>query len=148
MGENGENAKVEMKRVIQSQEMLDAVLREIDFASKKETKLSSVYCLMEFDGHIEPLYFAQYEDVFLESECWLMETGVREEELEDFVRDTYVPESFDEALQYEKMMVRDGIHYEIINPQNEPFLSFPCTLLGVISETECLDWLLQNRGEN
>ncbi|MBR1854969.1 MAG: hypothetical protein IJ794_17815 [Lachnospiraceae bacterium] len=144
----GENTKTEIKRVITSREMLDAVLREIDFASKKETELSEVYCLMEFEGHVEPLLFSPFRDTFFESDCSLLAFPLREEELEGYVRYWYKKKHAKAALQYEKTMQRGAMHYEINCFQSAPFLTFPCTLLGVISKTECLDWLIQNHGEN
>ena len=114
-----------MKRVITSREMLDAVLREIDFASKEETELSSVYCLMEFDGHVEPLYFSPFRDTFFESDCSLLAFPLREEELEGYVRSMYKKKHAKTALQYEKTMQRGDMHYEINCFQSASFLTFP-----------------------
>ncbi len=127
-----------------NREELYKFLNEFDWNSKKETELSSVYFLIkEDDGYVEPLHFMSFEGAYFESPCDLHEYPMKDEELEDFVRDMYEEDAFEKALEYEKLFQRDGIHYDIDNPQVSPFLKENFELLDVFSETECLNWLLQ-----
>ena len=119
-------------------------LSETDTSNKKETQLSSVYYLIEFNGHIEPLYFMHYEDVYFESPCVLSAYSMSEIELVEYVKDMYEADAFDIALEFEKTMQRGNIHYEIDNPQCSPFLPNEIKILDILSETECLDWLLKH----
>ncbi len=66
-------------------------------------------------------------------------------ELEEYVREIYYPESFKEALTYEKTMKRENKHYEIDCPQCPPFLPEEVEIVDMISESECLDWLLEHQ---
>lgn len=128
--------------VANSKEELNQWLNTIDFKKYQETELSSVYFLIEFDNHIEPLYFMPYEDVFFESPCELHILS-EQPNLEEYVRDMYEM-WYDTALEYEKTMVRDNVHYEIDVPQCTPFLTMPCSIIKIMTESETLDWLLEH----
>lgn len=119
-------------------------LRNIDISSKKETKMSSVYFLVKYgkEGFIEPIYFTSYEGHFFESPCVLNSYNLNESELEEYVHDTYVKEAWEEALIYEKTMMRENIHYEIDCPQTNLFLPNEIEIIDILSESECVDWLL------
>ena len=71
-----------------------------------------------------------------------------EDELRKYVKHIYRPECYDEALEYELRFQKDGIHYEIGNPQCTPFLPEKIKIVSVLSEKECLEWLIKNnKGE-
>ena len=42
-------------------------LDNFDFDSKRDTELSSVYFLMEFNDHVEPIYFMHFRNSWFES---------------------------------------------------------------------------------
>ena len=57
-------------------------------------------------------------------------------------------ESFEKALAYENTMQRENKHYEIDCPQCSPFLPQELEIIDMISESECLDWLLKHEKDN
>ena len=120
-------------------------LNNFDFNSIKDTGLSSVYFLVEFDNHIEPIYFTPFEDVWFGSPCNLHEYSLKENDLFGFVKELYEEDSWAEAYEFEKTMQRDNLHYEIDCPQCTPFLPDEIIVQSVFSEKECLEWLLNQR---
>lgn len=119
-------------------------LSKVDVSEKQETGMSSVYFLVTYNGKTEPLYFMPYEGSYFESVCELHQFEMREDELEQLVKELYLPEAYEKALDFEKTMFIDGIRYEINNPQCVPFLPEVIDDIKPISETECVKWILQN----
>lgn len=129
------------------QELYD-YLDNFDFDSIKDTKLSSVYFLVEFDNHIEPIYFTHFENVWFASPCDLHEYPLDDDKVEEYVDYLYFDESFEYAYEYEKTMQRNGWHYEIDCPQCSPFLPDRIKIIDVFSDSKCLDWLLSHSNNN
>lgn len=125
------------------QELYD-YLNNVDMSHKKETKLSSVYFLIEFDGHTEPIYFMPYKDSWFESPCFASKFQLEDDDLIEFVKELYEEESIGEAYMFEKTMQRNGWHYVIDCTQCIPFLPDKIKIVDILSETECLNWLLKN----
>lgn len=121
-----------------------AYLQAFDWSSKKETRLSSVYFLVTHDDITEPIYFFEYEGSYFESDCQLMSCDMTDEELQSYVEFQYDDDSYHEALEYERMLCRNGKHYEIISSQCMPFLQTIDAIIP-LSETECLDYLLKSK---
>jgi hypothetical protein len=130
---------------INTKQELYSYLDSFDFDSVKDTKLSSVYFLIEFDNHIEPIYFAHFEDVWFASPCDLHKYPLDDDKVEEYVDYLYFDESFEYAYEYEKTMQRNGWHYEIDCPQCSPFLPDRIKIKDVFSDSKCLDWLLDHR---
>lgn len=122
-------------------------LNNFDYDSKRDSELSSVYFLIKNEEYVEPLYFMPFEDVYFESPCELHSCDMTEEELEEYVHEMYQEDSFEQSLEFEKLHLIDGKHYEIDNPQTGPFLKGSFELLDVLSERECLEWILNKRKE-
>ena len=123
------------------QELYD-YLNNFDFDSVKDTKLSSVYFLIEFDEYIEPIYFTRFEDVWFESPCELHKYPLEDDKVQEYVDYFYFGESFEYAYEYEKTMQRNGWHYDIDCPQCSPFLPDRIKIIDVFSDSKCLTWLL------
>lgn len=119
-------------------------LNNFDFDSKKDTDMSSVYFLMEFNDNIKPIYFVPYSDTWFESPCCLHRYKMDDDKLLEYVKELYIPESFEEAYQYEQMFQINGWHYEIENFQCEHFIPEKSKIINVLSEKECLNWLINN----
>lgn len=117
-------------------------LDNFDFDSVKDTKLSSVYFLVEYDNHIEPIYFTHFEDVWFESPCDLHKYPLEDDIVGEYVKDMYLIKSWGDAYEYEKTMQSNGYHYEIDCPQCSPFLPDKIKIVDVFSDEKCLDWLL------
>ena len=130
------------------QELYD-FLRNYDYSQKQDTELSSVYFLIKYKykdndkEFIEPIYFTSFQDVFFPSPCDVHQYPMNDNELDDYVKELYEEEYYEKALEFEKMMQRNNIHYEIDCPQVSPFLPEEVILLDVLSETECLDYILK-----
>ena len=125
---------------INTKQELYSYLDSFDFDSVKDTKLSSVYFLIEFDNHIEPIYFTHFEDVWFASPCDLHKYPLDDDKVEEYVDYLYFDESFEYAYEYEKTMQRNGWHYEIDCPQCPPFLPDRIKIKDVFSDNKCLDW--------
>ena len=126
------------------QELQD-YLNVFDFDSIKDTKLSSVYFLVEFDGHTIPVYFWRWSDVWFASPCVSSSYPFKDDETMEFVKELYNEEEWEDACEYEKSMVRDGWHYEIYCPQCSPFLPDKIRIINIFSDSGCLDWMLEQR---
>lgn len=118
-------------------------LDNFDFDSKRDTELSSVYFLMEFNDHVEPIYFMHFRNSWFESPCDLHRFPLKDDEVTEYVKEMYQTDYLI-AYQHEKIFQKDGWHYDIDNPQCEPFLPDKVKIIDVFSEKECLDWLLEN----
>lgn len=123
-------------------------LNNFDFDSIKDTKLSSVYFLVEFDNHIEPIYFTQFEDVWFASPCDLFKYSLENDKVMEFVKALYYEDSWEDAYEYENTMHKNGWHYEIVCPQCDPFLPDRIRIKNVFSDSKCLDWLLNKENNN
>lgn len=117
-------------------------LDNLNFDSIKDTKLSSVYFLIEFDNHIEPIYFTHFEDVWFASPCDLHKCELENDKIMELVKDLYYEDSWEDAFEYEKTMQRGNWHYQIDCPQCSPFLPDKIKIRDVFSDSKCLDWLL------
>lgn len=117
-------------------------LDNLNFDSIKDTKSSSVYFLIEFDNHIEPIYFTHFENVWFASPCDLRKWELENNKIMEFVKDLYYEDSWEDAFEYEKTMQRDNWHYQIDCPQCSPFLPDKIKIRDVFSDSKCLDWLL------
>lgn len=127
-----------------TREELYNYLNTFDFNSKKDTELSSVYFLMEFDNHVEPIYFLHYEDSWFESPCELHRFPLKDDEVIEYVKEMYQTDDLSKAYEYEKILQKDGWHYDIDVPQCVPFLPNEVKIIKVFSEEECLEWLLKH----
>lgn len=123
-------------------------LDEFDFDSVKDTKLSCVYFLVEFDNHIEPIYFTHIENVWFAAPCELHRYPFKNDEVMEFARETYYEDYWEDAYEYEKTMQRNDWHYEINLPQCAPFLPDKIKIIDIFSDSKCLDWLLDQRRSN
>lgn len=104
------------------------------------------YALITYeDGFIEPIWITKYAnwseegDWFLESPC----------ELHKYGYDINNPKDL-KFIKKNNYLIRDGNVYEIDSPQTPPFLPEILEDLTLISEEECLDWILtkiKNRKE-
>ena len=126
------------------QELYD-YLNKFDFDSVKDTKLSSVYFLVEFNNHIEPIYFTHFENVWFASPCDLHKYPLDDDTVGEYVKELYFVNDWTDAYEYEKTMQRNGWHYEINCPQCSPFLSDKIRIVDVFSDSKCLDWLLNSK---
>ena len=136
-----------MSILINSRKELYKYLNSVDWNSKKETKLGSVYFLIKYNNNIEPIYFFYYEGSYFESPCFIHKTEMSKHELLEYVKNTYIKESWEESLEFENSMHKNGYHYEIDCPQCAPFLPERLEILKIMSEQECLDWYLEDKGE-
>ena len=117
-------------------------LNNFNFDSVKDTKVSSVYFLVEFDEHTEPIYFTYYDGVWFESPCILHWCYLNDKDVMRFVKDIYYESCWYDAYAYEKTMQRNGKHYWIDCPQCTPFLPDIIKIEDVFSDSKCLDWIL------
>ena len=126
------------------QELYD-YLNSFDFDAHKDTPLSSVFFLTEFDGVIEPLYFSPYEDVWFETTCDFFRFPLADDLVMDYVKGTYFEADWALAYAYEALLQKEGWHYEIENFQCAPFLPENIKILKVLTERECFEWLFEHR---
>lgn len=131
--------------MINNRKELYDFLKSQDYNKKKDTSMSSVYFLVEYNDIIEPIYFTPFMDVFFESPCSLYEYDMDVEDIPKYVEEMYEKKHYDEALVYTLSMYRNGKLYEIENFQCEPFLPDKINNIKMISESECLSWLLRNK---
>ena len=120
-------------------------LNNFDFDSVKDTKLSSVYFLVEYDRYREPIYFTPFEDVWFGFPCYCSELILEDDKVMDFVKELYCEDSWEDAYEYEKTMQRNGYHYNIDCPQCPPFLPEKIKIIDVFSDIGYLNWFLNSK---
>lgn len=118
-------------------------LENLDWESKRDHEWSSVYFLITYNGHTEAIYFSNYKGAWLESPCILRGFPLEDNKLREYIEEIYIEKSWNEAYQYESKFQKNNYHYEIDNPQCAPFLPEDIEIVKVMSEKECLEWLIR-----
>jgi hypothetical protein len=111
------------------------------------------YALVTYDNKTEATWFTKYDNCgddghtwFLESPCQLMKYDFEnqsEQDIKDFVLAWYGDECLESDIDYVKSMVRGDYLYEIENFQCSPYLPKEVDDITLITEQECLDYILQ-----
>lgn len=121
-----------------------------------KNNIDSTYALVTYNNKTEPTWFAKYGDEdygdwFLESPCELYRVMEVTEPIDDFAN-KYVEELYeledggtfeDIADKYVKPMIVNGVLYSIENFQCSPYLPSEVDEIKLISEKECLEYLLK-----
>ena len=128
---------------INSRQELYEYLENLDWEFKRDCDWSSVYFLMVYNDHIEAIYFSHYQDSWFESPCVLRGFPLPDNKLREYIEERYIEKSWDEAYKYESVFQKDNYHFEIDNPQCSPFLPEKVEIIKVMSEKECLEWLIK-----
>ena len=121
------------------------------------------YALVTYDGKTEPTWFANMgtsfnqsgdtNDWFLESPCCLYKITDIKTDIDTFTRE-YLDgavcledgESEEEYINnYVLPMIVDNVMYEIENFQCAPYLPELVDDIKLMTERECLEWMLKNR---
>ena len=121
------------------------------------------YALVTYEGKTEPTWFANIgtsfnqsgdtNDWFLESPCCLYKIADVGEDTNTFVKEYMNDvmcleegESKDEYINnYILPMIIDNVMYEIENFQCAPYLPELVDDIKLMTERECLEWMLKNR---
>lgn len=128
---------------LNSRKELYEYLESVDWKSKRDCSWSSVYFLISYDEHTEAIHFMHYEDSWFESPCMLRGFPLDDDKLREYIEEQYIEKSWDEAYKYESVFQKDNYHFEIDNPQCFPFLPEKVEIIKVMSEEECLEWLIK-----
>ena len=132
--------------------------------TKDKTEFNlGVYTLVTYNGRTEATYFSKHffddEPWFLESPCELYKICKVDKSLKELLGsylEEYLeidtdsdPERFidDFIKEYIEPMIIDGYFYDIENFQFEPYLPKEVDNIKIISERECLEWLINNYTE-
>jgi len=110
------------------------------------------YALVTYNNRTEATWFSKHnfrsKDWFLESPCQLYKIAEATESIDGFARD-YVKELLEEDADEEayinehvKPMIVNGVLYEIENFQCSPYLPKEVDELELISEKDCLIYML------
>lgn len=106
-----------------------------------------IYAIVEYDGKIKPIYFSPQiykgERWYLESPCELSMVADGEQQINDYISETYV-EEFDRS-ELDDMII-DGKLYEIDCWQVAPFLPKFVSGIKFISEGDIVRWLIERDG--
>lgn len=110
------------------------------------------YALVFHDNKIEPVWFTKYdfkgEDWFLESPCELYKVmevrDVSDANLIEYLKELLDKDANIEEYinEYVESMIVDGVLYEINNFQCSPYLPEYVDDIKLISERECLEYML------
>lgn len=113
---------------------------------------SGSYALVTYENRTEAIWISKYtnwtegRDWFLESPCELYRFEFKdtsEESIRAYAEELYEPDGTEDAINNIKSMLRDGWLYEIENFQTMPYLPNELDNIELISEIECLDWMLK-----
>lgn len=126
-----------------------------DFLLENNIK-DGTYALVSYNNTIEPTWFTRYDfknkPWFLESPSQLYKIAEVKEDIDTFCK-KYMEdniclesnESEEEYInKYVKPMIVDGWLYEIENFQCSPYLPKEVDDIKLISERECLEYMLNN----
>ena len=154
-----------MKKIsvqINSKNEMDRYLDSLDFDMLKDNKYDCVHFLVKYENDskeiIEPVYFYNIDGDWFEGDCTLLEF---EKSLEEYINFLYgevddkdnviaKPLSFfeKELVEYEKQFQIGDTHYEIEHFQTFPFLPSYFEIIGILTEKECLEYLIKQKKEN
>lgn len=100
----------------------------------------SDYYMVTWNGHTEPLYFYPWnKHIYFESPIEVRRSPITDQELWDYVKETYIKVHWKEAYKNELKNLIDGYWYEIDCPQCQPFLPlFDIDNIYGISEQDLL----------
>ena len=117
------------------------------------------YALVTYNNRTEPTWFTRYNfgngDWFLESPCILYRLMEVNEPIDDFCK-KYMEECIvleegeseeNYITEFVKPMIVDGWLYEIENFQCFPYLPKEIEDIELISERECLNYMLKNNNK-
>lgn len=111
------------------------------------------YFLVTYENHTEPIWITKYSnwdadgDWFLEAPCICRRYEFKdtsEKAIRKYAEELYESNYIEEGIKYTKSMIKDGWLYDIDCPQVSPFLPDVLDNLTVISEQECLDYMIKN----
>lgn len=120
------------------------------------------YALVSYNGVVEPTWFSKYyddesnKDCFLEYPCTLMKTPIEEDDIDTFCNN-YVDaliileegETKEDFInKYMKHMIIGKWYYEIVNFQCMSYLPEEVDDIKLISERECLEYILEHNKED
>ena len=128
---------------INSKRELYDFLEILDWDAYKEHDWSSVYFLIKYDKYTQAVYFSYIRNSWFESSCVLRVFPLADDKLKEYVEEQYIKKSWDEAYKYESVFQKDNCHYEIDNPQCFPFLPEELEIVKIMTEKECLEWLIE-----
>lgn len=117
-------------------------LDHVNLEKKKEAEHSPVYLLVEYRGKIKPVYFWRHDNWWIESLCILRNIHYADEQPNVLSQSHFDEFVFESILSCSKPVYRNGYFYQIENYQCTPFLPEEMIFHQILSETECLDWLL------
>ena len=128
-----------------------------EFLLKNVTGIG-VYALVSYNDTVEATWFTKHwSDIdnqpwFLESPCELYKICNVNKPIDEFCKN-YMEECIqleeDESVEdyiknFVKPMIVDGCFYEINNFQTAPYLPKEVDNIKIISQRECLEWILNN----
>ena len=114
------------------------------------------YAIVKYDGRTEAVYFTEHDykgkDWFLESPCGLYEEQrfSENENIKEWCLSTadalLEPEAnrIEYVEQYMLPLIVDNVLYDIFCPQVEPYLPKMVDDIKLVTERECLFYLLKN----
>lgn len=126
---------------------------------KENVKGIGCYALVTYNGVTEATWFTPYEfnkeKWFLESPCALYKICEVDKPIDEFcneyvenclelTKDTNIKDYINDFV---KPMIADGCFYEIENFQTEPYLPSEVDNIEIISERQCLEWMLNRKKE-
>lgn len=123
------------------------------------------YALVGYNGTVEATWFSNFCGLidgnifFLESPCELYKAFEVGDSVDKFCKEYMKGLDFldgateenterDYIENFVKPMIHNGWFYEINNFQTDPYLPKEVDDIKLISERECLMWLLENQKEN
>ena len=123
----------------------------------KQNAESFQYAIVKYDGRTEAIYFTEHDykgkNWFLEAPCGLYEEHrfSENENIKDWclsAADALLDPEADRAEYVEQYMlplIVDNVLYDIFCPQVEPYLSKMVDDIKLVTERECLLYLLENK---
>lgn len=131
------------------------ILIDLNDFLKKNIKGDGAFALVTYNKKTEPIYFSKIdmngENWYLESPCSLFKICKIKGNIDTFcleyVNNLCLEEWIDEYEYIEKFikpMIYEGFLYEIENFQCAPYLPKEVEDIKIISERECLEYMLKN----
>lgn len=108
-----------------------------------------VYALVTYENKVEPTWFTRYNDWFLESPCELHYITEIDKPIDEFFKsyaNTMLKKDEDKEYyieKYIKPMIMDNVLYEIENFQCSPYLPKRVDDIKLITERQCLEYILR-----
>lgn len=140
----------DLNLMIHNRAELNYILECLYLAYQDEAYADEIWSIIERDGEQEPILFLRDEEKnnWHAYQCTHECRKIPFEEIPEFVAYYHHYSEYSYAWEMCKAMYRDGVQHKISCYGSAPFLDGEFKIVRILSEVECLDWILAYEKEH